>query len=334
MLIGFFRKSYFFQYVVLILLTGLLWLGSFIRPELPEAEADQFLMPAYVLLTNLLGSNALLGVIFAFVLVLIEGFLFNYILIKSELVPKNTLIPAVVFIILISHSKSLLHLHPALIATLFLIIILHNLFQVYTEDEAYSKIFNSGFLTAVASFFYFPVFYFIFFIWLCFIVFRLYKWRDWLIPFTGLITPYVFLFTYYLWSDNLFLAVDSYSNYYSAIAFYPLYNEFSLFEWIITGIILLFFTWSFLWLLGEIQEKTISIRKRYWMIFWLLFITLVTYLGSGILARSHLALIALPVCLFISYGFSHIKRKFWFELILAILTLLIIFNNLKDIFLS
>ena len=289
MLIGFFRKSYLFQYVVLVLLTGIFWIKAFIHPELPDAEPDTYLNPAYAVLINLIGSNALIGVIFAFILVLIEAFLFNFILIKNELVPKNTLIPAVVYIILSSHSASLLHLHPALIANLFIIIILFNLFQVYAEEDAYGKIFNSGFLTAVASFFYFPVFYFIVFIWFTFIVYRLYKWRDWLIPFTGLITAYIFLFTYYLWSDELFLALDAYSNYYSILAFYPLYNEFSLFEWMITGIILLFFLWSFFWLLGDIQEKTIIIRKRYWTIFWLLFVSLCTYLGSGILAKSHLA---------------------------------------------
>ena len=332
MLIGFFRKSYFFQYFILVIMAGVFWMGAFLHPELPDSKVDTFLMPAYVLLINLIGSNALLGVIVAFILVLTEAFLFNYILIKNELVPKNTLIPAMVYVILLSHSKSLLHLHPALISSLFIIIILYNLFQVYAEEEAYSKIFNSGFLAAVASFFYFPVFYFIFYIWFTFIVYRLYKWRDWLIPFTGLITPYLFLFTYFLWSDKLFLAVDAYSNYYSTIAFFPLYNEFSLFEWIITGMILLFFLWSFFWLLGEIQEKTIVIRKRYWIIFWLLFMALLTYLGSGILAKSHLALIAIPVSVYIAYGFTQIRRKFWFELFFGLLILTIILNNLKDVF--
>jgi len=334
MLIGFFRKSYIFQYIILVLLAGVLWAPSFLHPEPPDTGPDMYLMPAYTLLVNLLSSNAILGVLTAFLLVLIEAFLFNYILIKNELVPKNTLIPALVFVILSSHSRELLHLNPALISGLFLIIILYNLFQVYTEEEAYGKIFNSGFLAAVGSFFYFPVFYFIFFIWFTFIVYRLYKWRDWLIPFTGLLTPYLFLFTYFLWSDELFLALDSYSNYYSTIAFFPLYNEFSLFEWMITGIIVLFFIWSFFWLLGDIQEKTINIRKRYWTIFWLLFISLLTYFGSGILAKSHLALIAIPVTVYISYGFSRIRRKLWFELIFGLLVLIILFNNVKDIFLQ
>jgi hypothetical protein len=332
MLIGFFRKSYLFQYIILIMLAGLLWFSAFLNPEPADVDVNTYLMPAYAFLISLIGDFVLIGVIIAFLLVIIGAFLLNYILIKNELVPKNTLIPAVIYIVLLSHSQSLLHLNPALISSLFVIIILNNLFQVYTEEEAYIKIFNSGFLAALASFFYFPVIYYILFIWFTFIVFRLYKWRDWLIPFTGLITPYIFLITYFYWCDELLFTLDAYSSYFLTISFYPLYNEFTLFEWMITGIILLFFLWSFLWLLGVIQEKTISIRKRYWIIFWLLVISLLTYLGSGILAKSHLTLIALPVSVYIAYGFSIIRRKFWFELLFGILLLLIIFNNLKDIF--
>ncbi len=331
MLIGFFRKSYFVQYLILTALAGMLWLNAFINPTLPDLDLNPYLMPGYILVFNFLGNNALLSVIVAFVLVLAQAFLFNYVLIKNELLPKNTLLPAMVYITLLSHSRNLLYLHPVLISNLFLIFMIFNLFKVYAKEEAYPEIFNSGLLAAVASFFYFPVFYFILFIWLTFIVYRLYKWRDWLIPVTGLLTPYIFLFTYFYWSDELFMALDAYSGYYSTIAFIPIYIGFSVTEWIITGIVVLFFLWSFIKLTGSVQEKTILIRKRFGTIFYLLVVCLLTYLGSGTLANTHLAMIAIPLSVYISYGFSFIKRKFWFELFFAILTLVILFNNLREL---
>jgi hypothetical protein len=312
-------------------LAGMLWLNAFIHPALPDINPNPYLMPGYVLVINLLGNNALLSVIVAFVLVLSQAFLLNYVLIKNELLPKNTLLPAMVYIILLSHSRSLLYLHPLLISNLFLIFIMYNLFKVYDKEEAYAEIFYSGFLAAVASFFYFPVFYFILFIWLTFIVYRLYKWRDWLIPITGLLTPYIFLFTYFFWNDELFQALDAYVGYYTTIAFIPIYGGFSIFEWIIASTVALFFLWSFVKLTGNVQEKTILIRKRFGTIFWLLFVCLLTYLGSGTLANSHLAMIAIPLSVYISYGFSYIKRKFWFELFFAMLTLLILYNNLGEL---
>jgi hypothetical protein len=333
MLIGFFRKSYFLQYFFLIFLAGTLWISSFIQPVIMRTDYDPFLMPGYTLLQYVLGTNALISIIVAFILVLTEALLFNYILIKNELVPKNTLIPAMVYIVIMSHSKNLLYLHPVLISGLLLIIVFYNLFRVYTKEEAYSEIFNAGFLTAFASFFYFPSVFFILFIWFTFIVYRIFKWRDWLIPFTGLITPYLFLLTYFFWVDELFLAIDAYGNYFTSLTFVPLRFDLSVFDWVITASIILLFLWSFLWLIGDIQEKIISIRKRYWSIFWLLIISLVSYMVSGFHDQSHQALVIIPVSVYIAYGFSQIKRKFWIELFFGILILLIMFNNLKDVIL-
>lgn len=331
MLIGFFRKSFFFQYFMLIFLAGILWAGAFVNPVLPDFDTNQYLMPGYHLVMILIGGNALISVVLAFLFVLIQAFFLNYILIRNDLVPKNTLIPAMVYILLMSHSRTLLLLHPVIISNLFLMIILFNLFKVYTKEDAYNEIFNAGFLTSIGSFFYFPFLYFILFIWMAFIVYSLYKWRDWLIPFTGLITPYIFLLTYFYWSDELFLALDAYAGYYSTVAFIPLYLQFGLVDWIIAGIIVLLFLWSFLKLAANIQERIISIRKQYGTIFWLLVVCLLTYLGSGSFANSHLALIAMPVSIYFSYGFSNIKRKFWIELFFGILSLVILFNSLKEI---
>jgi hypothetical protein len=331
MLIGFFRRSFFFQYFLLIFLAGALWAGAFVNPVLPDFDTNHYLMPGYHLVMIVIGDNALISVVLAFLLVLIQAFFLNYILIRNDLVPKNTLIPAMVYLILMSHSRTLLQLHPVIISNLFLIIILFNLFKVYTQEDAYTEIFNAGFLTAVGSFFYFPFLYFILFIWMTFIVYSLYKWRDWLIPFTGLITPYIFLLTYFFWSDELFLVLDAYAGYYSTVAFIPLYLQFSLIDWIIAGIIVLLFLWSFLKLIANIQERIISIRKQYGTIFWLLVVCLLTYMGSGSYANSHLAMIAMPVSIYFSYGFSNIKRKFWIELFFGILTLVILFNSLKEI---
>jgi hypothetical protein len=330
MLIGFFRKSYFFQYIVLLLLAGAFWIPSFLNPNLPGIDPNPYLTPGYKLLTDLLGSNILISVVFAFLIVVIQALLLNYTLIKNELVPKNTLLPAMVYILLMSHSPGLLHLHPVMLSNLFLILILINLFKIYTKEDAYNEIFNAGFLTAVGSFFYFPLIYFILFIWLTFIVYRLYKWRDWLIPVTGLLTPFIFLFTYFFWSDELYLALDAYSHNFIPPSYVSLFAGFSILDWIIAGIIVLFFLWSFLKLTGGIQEKIILIRKRYGTIFWLLAVCILSYFVSGIRDNSHMAMIAVPVSVYISYGFSHLKRKFWFELLFAVLVLLIVINNLKE----
>jgi len=100
MLIHFFRKSYLFQYIVLILIALALWIGTLVNPSVILLNTDSFLTPGYSLLLSLLHGNQLLQNILAIVLVISSALLFNTALTKFDMVPKNTLVPAMVYIVL------------------------------------------------------------------------------------------------------------------------------------------------------------------------------------------------------------------------------------------
>jgi hypothetical protein len=331
MLIGFYRKSYLFQYVFLVLITGILWISTFLVQGGQIPGTDPLLQPAYALILKIIGYNDFIGKIIALALVITQAFLFNQILIQHDLVPKNTLLPALVFLILISHSEQLLHLGPALISTFILLFVLHLLFQVYTEEEAYSQIFNAGFLVAISSFIYYPSVFFILFIWLTFIVFRLYKWREWLIPLIGAGIPYIFLLTYYFWTDSLIPALEAYLNYFGSL-FPPRFSfKLELMDYIISGMIAFLFLWSLLRTATEIQEKNIGVRKRFWSVFWFLFIAMIIFVFEDLQDTSHLVLLTIPLTIYIARGLSQVKKKKWVEVVFWILLLLIAYNNLKGV---
>ncbi len=328
MLIHFFRKSYLLQYILLLVLTLILWLGALIHPLNVSVDTDSFLTPGYSLMTSILKGHLLFQGIIAMVLVISGSMIFNYSLTKFNLVPKNTLVPAMVYILLMSYSPSLLNLHPLAIPALLTVLILFYLFQVYTEEEAYAQIFNIGLLIGISSFFYFPSIFFILFIWLTFIVYRLYSWREWIIPLTGIITPYVFLFTYYFMVDSLEPAYLAYLAYFSKITIFQFSFDFSLMNYIITSLLTLLFLWSGFLLLSDVQEKIISLRKRYWSVFWLLVIAFITYFISDDFFKWHQMFILIPASVFIAYAFTHIKKLRWIEIIWGILFMLIVINNL------
>ncbi|MCD4729530.1 MAG: hypothetical protein K8R74_02940, partial [Bacteroidales bacterium] len=152
-----------------MLLTIILWIEAIIHPQVNPVDAESFLTPGYSLLFSLLNDNYVLNVIIALALVISGALVFNYSLSKFDLVPKNTLVPAMVYIVLMSHSPSLLNLHSAALPALFTVLILYYLFQVYTEEEAYSQTYNIGLLIGISSLFYFPSIFFILFVWLTFI---------------------------------------------------------------------------------------------------------------------------------------------------------------------
>ncbi len=328
MLINFFKSSYLMQYILLVLLAMIIWSGSFIHPAVYDYQESAFLTPGYSMVVHLVGGNKLATIFLAFILVLSGAFLFNTIMTIHNLIPRNTLVPALVYIVLLSHSPALLTLHPALFSSLFLVIVQHYIFQVYTEEAAYSQVFNAGFLISLASLFYFSSIYLLLFIWLSFIVFRLYFWREWLIVLCGFLTPYIFLFTYYFWNDSFFTAIDAYRNYFEGLSLITFKFSSSFLIYLITGMIIFFSIWSLIWVAGDVQDKIIAVRKRYGSVFWLIFVALVSFFISQEDSLTHQVLILIPVSIFISYRLMQTKRTFWIELFFGILTLLIIVNNL------
>jgi len=332
MLIQLFRKSYLLQYILLLLLTIILWIGAFIQPFEIPIVTKPLLTPGYSLLMGILQGNVLLRVIIAMILVISGALLFNYALTKFDLVPKNTLVPAMVYIVLLSYSPSLLALHPVAIPVLLMLLVLYFLFQVYTEEEAFAPIFNIGFLIGISSMFYFPSIFFILFIWLTFIVYRLYSWREWTIPITGIITPYLFLFTYYFLTDSLEPAYLAYAAYFSKITIFQFSFDFSILNYIITSLVILFSIWAGVLLLSNIQEKIISLRKRYWTIYYLLAIAIFTYIFSDIFFKWHQVFSLIPASVFLAYTFSQLKNLRWIEILWGILFSLIAINNLLVLF--
>lgn len=328
MLIHFFRKSYIFQYIMLVLLAIILWLGALIHPYVIPIDSESILTPGYLLLLSLLQDNYLLQVILAMLLVISGAMVFNYSLTKYDLVPKNTLVPAMVYVVLMSYSPSLLGLHPVALPAFFTVLILFYLFQVYTEEEAYPQIFNIGLLIGISSMFYFPSIFFILFIWLTFIVYRLYYWREWMIPIAGIVTPYLFLFTYYFMTDSLEPAFFAYITYFSKMTIFQFSFDFSWLNYIITSLLIILFLWSAFLLLSNIQEKIISLRKRYWAVFWLFAIAMFTYIFSDIFFKWHQVFSLIPASVFIAYAFSQLKILRWIEIIWGIIFVLIVINNL------
>ncbi|OQX78841.1 MAG: hypothetical protein B6D61_04640 [Bacteroidetes bacterium 4484_249] len=332
MLIKIFRSSYFLQYILFVVLSGILWLSGFITPIFDTTETNTFLAPAYSILFQFVISHSLISTTIAFILVLSGALFFNFTLTKNDIAPKNTLIPAMVFLLLMSHSPGLLYLHEALIPSVLLLIVIYFLFQVYTTEDAYPQVFNSGLLIGISSFFYFPSIYLLLFVWLTFIVFSLYKWREWTIVFFGFITPYVFLWTYYLWNDELNLAFNAYHDYFNSISFFIFSYSCSVLSYFISAIIILLFLWSFFQMTSSIQEKLINIRKKFWSVFWLFLTALFILIISGSTSNTQQVFLLIPFSVFIAYGFSRTTKLIWIELTVSILAILIIINNLTAIF--
>jgi len=186
----------------------LLWLDVFINPvQITKTENSSHLFnQIYKLLENFYWINTIL----AFIILLIEATLLNFIIRNENFISRNSYLPMLIFFVLMSSSSALLTLTPVLFSNFFLIISISIIFNTYDEEEPFLKVFNAGFCIAIASIFYLPSALFLFLIWISFFVFSQYTWRNWLISIIGFITPYLFLIIYYYWFDKLEIFIDDY----------------------------------------------------------------------------------------------------------------------------
>ena len=193
-----FKKNMVLQVLLIVAATLLLWGRALVTPT-PMADGDAIL---YHLLYMGLASLPRLAVVIAILLVLAEGVWLNLLLANMGLVPQTSLLPTLLYIILISAPATTLS--PAIFVGGIMIAITHQLMLRTTLlTISTEKICSATALIGLASMFYLPSLALIVSYLLVVINYRLYSWRDWAAMFLGLLAPYILLVTILFLSDNL-----------------------------------------------------------------------------------------------------------------------------------
>ena len=196
-----FRKNMAVQALLILVALIILWLRALIAPTpmVASAETDGVL---YTVLYGWLSGVPLLGVIIAMVLVLAEGLVLNILLSDMGLVPQTTLLPTLLYIILMSAPAStitpILLVNGAMIACVALLMLRGTLLTIPA-----SRICSATALIGLCSLFYLPALALVVSYLFVAISFRLYNWRDIVALLLGLLAPYVLLVTVLYMTDGL-----------------------------------------------------------------------------------------------------------------------------------
>jgi len=319
MFIKLFKSTYSFQLIILFVVAILIWVHSFIQPI--PATHEYTPAPLYNYLYYLLRNLPLLQVIVAFVLIITQAFLINKILIDNAIIRKNTLLPAFVYIVIMSQSHELQTLYPALFSNFLIIIVFYYLLKIYNEVEAYVEILNAGVLVGLASLFYLPAIFFIFILWIGLFIFSIFNWREWIIPIAGLLIPYLFLFMFYFWFDRLEIMFNNYIDFF--VSFKEINFDLSLNQIFVLSVIFLFVLLSINRIIISLNTKTISTRKKSIIMIWFFLISLISILYAVEPSTHYLVLCFVPAACLISNYFLDIKKKFVIEGLFLLLILYI-----------
>lgn len=314
MLISYFKNKLILQFILLFLLCVGLWMHSLTQPVAMPVSVS--FSPLYNFIYTIFESWPMVQVILAGIFVFLQAIWLNEIFISNNLVQRNVLLPALVYVVLMSSAPVINVLHPVLISNFIIIAVMNQMLSIYKSKEPYIAVLQSGILISIASWIYFPYVTFILFLWLLFFVYQIYTWREWLISVIGFLLPYIYLAVYYFLTDQLFEVANTF---YFHLAVLPRLNlptsEYVLIVWFFIAILVAL---SIFRLFPGLFEGRLEARKKTRALLMFLLIAVASAVYSGSFIPYHLTLLAIPFSAFFTNYFLSVKRTMFIEVLFTI----------------
>jgi len=321
MFIRLFKSNSVVSLVTLPLLAALIWLFGFVHPQVFPAEHS---MPLYELIANALAPFPGLSVFISFALIVGEAFLLNYIITQNGVLPKQSYLTALFYVVFMSNNPEMLLLHPLVFANLFVLLAFEKLISSYRKDVAFSESFDAGILLSIAALFYLPCAVLFPLLGVAFIIFRPFNWREWLISFFGVLMPLCFVVSYYFWFnalndfwfDKIVLTVVSKQ----AKVLVP----GSFYFMIITGWLIIFF--ALITTLGGLTSGSQKSKKTMIFFIWLALFGGASVLIAPEISTKYFSIVAIPTSVFCANYFTTQKKEWYGELLFLLLLGALFFN--------
>jgi hypothetical protein len=319
MFIRIFRSKYFLQFLLFFILAFALWIDVLINPSKINLALQN---TGASWLDKIFTGFPLITVILSIGLLIFQALVFNQIHDNHRLAERNQMLVAAFYILLMSSTPILVRPNIMIIVNFLMIILINTMLNILGKHEPYRQVFDAAFLVGIASLLYFPAVVFIVFIWLCFVVFQIFTWREWVISIFAFLIPYLFVGTYYFYTDELLEVLQKYvTNFYEIKPIIVSTNTYAFIIWgLLTFLVLLVFSR----MLKGIAESISDLRKKNRVVLFFLFIVAVSSVYSGENFRMHLSLAAIPVSAIFGTYFSQSKRMLLPEII-TMLILMVIF---------
>lgn len=318
MIINLFRTRYFGQYVALLLFAVVLRIDSILDPGMFSQNLPGFRLQVF----NWLAMNfPLFSSLFMMILVIIQAYLLNQILENNRLTPLNQLLPAALYILMMSSAVVLLQPNTMVLVNLIMILLINIIFNIYGDQSPKSRAFDAGLMVGFASLLYFPVIFYLVFIWICFLIYQNLTLRNLLISTIGVIIPNLFAGFYFFWTDRLAVTLERFLMNLTAIK--PVQFKLDIYVYIIWGLFALLFFTGFSEVIKRITANAIEIRRKFRVLVFFFIFALVTSIFAGSDLKFHLLLTIIPLSAMLSAYLSQTKKLFLPELIIALMLITI-----------
>lgn len=323
MLIRFFKSSFYSQYLLLIAIAVALWTKAVLDPCHIVSGEESIV---FNLIFSLIGSQHIVSTTLAILIMIFSAVLLNFVLVRHELLPKNSMLGALVYVILMSNTPVAIGLNPVLLASLFIIPAFDQIMLTYGKPDPTQQVFTASFLLAIASLIYFPAIVLLLLLIFSLLVFQTLSFRILLVSLTGAFAVYLYLFLFYFMSDSMEGQFWLYIEWFSTLPVFtlpPISVNYGI--WIL---ILLLFVTALMHIFSQLNEGNISVRKKMLLNLWFLLLVMITLVFESDLLNIAIFFLAIPLTTIIaSYLALRKKASLWMELYIILLILAIFVNN-------
>lgn len=264
----------------------------------------------------LFGKSPFIYQIIASLLIFIQAITFNQVLQDREVYVDRTMIPALLYIVLMSCFIDYFILTPVLMANTFLIIVIRYILLHISERRKYNAVFEIGAYTGIASLFYLPSFFILFVPIFSFLMFTGTKFRDYLLmAFAFLFTIGIAFLGFYMMNSEY----DFYLNVFDSVLYLkPLFYVNLKDIIILFSVPFLLVIFNFLKMTSYKRYTNYQNRCQSIMVLWFFFSLVTIFLDSKVSAYS-LTITILGIVFLLGHYFLMMQHTLLKELLFLLL---------------
>ena len=320
MIIKTFKTNRPVLYVLLSLMTVAFWLPSFIYSE-PQNIVHKG--PLFSTLEMLIAFWKPLLPILLLLFLIAQSLYINVVVEKHRLMKKSSFLPGLLYITLVFTFWKEASVHPVVVANTFLVIVVDKLLSLSRSKKINYLCFDVGFLSGLSVLVFPPLVVLIPVAWIALFMFRPFNWREWLITAIGVCLPLMYLYVYYYWNDNT-QAILSLFRLSEVAGMNISTSKIILLSFV--GIVL---TVSFYSFLKELSVNTLRIKNCYFVIIWLLVLSVLSFFIFKLSLPSFALLVSIPLAVYMATYFLRDKKKMLKEIIYFLWLVLIVYDYIS-----
>lgn len=309
------------NYFLIPLIGVLFWLKSLLAPDVYPFFSGETENLLYRPVEGMVKNAPFLQSLVALIILFILAFIMLQINNRYSFIRVRTMLPAPLYILMVSGLTEMQTLHPVYFAAVFFLIAVYRFFSAFDQVKPYSAVFDSGILLGIASLFYFnaALLFPAFFMGIG-ILARETRWREYVIIIAGFLIPFLFVFSYAFLTEQVTELIHivewgtiTPNNHFKENIPLQFFSGFLIFLTILGSITII----------QQYDSKKVSTRK-FFTVFFLFFIcSVASFIFVPATSQEMLVIIAIPVTFQVSNFFVFLKSRFWGELLFTLLLVFI-----------